>query len=62
MIKGVSAMKKQTVEFATVTKNGVVKQIGRSSILAPKTNYSGTGIRWFDDTKLIKKGGANDVR
>lgn len=55
-------MKKQTAEFATVTKDGVVEQIGRSYILVPKTNYSGKGTKWFDDTKLIKKGGANDVR
>lgn len=55
-------MKKQTANFATVTKNGVVEQIGRSSILTPKTDYSGKGTKWFDDTKLIRKGGDDDVR
>ena len=46
---------KQTVEFATVIKNGVVQKIGKSSILQPKTNYSGKGsTKWFDDSKLIK--------
>lgn len=30
-------MQKQTVEFATVVKNGVVEKIGRSSVYVPKT-------------------------
>ena len=38
-------MRKQTVEFATVVKDGVVQKIGRSSILQPKTNYSGKGTK-----------------
>ena len=40
---------KQTVEFATVTKNGVVQKIGRSSILQPKTNFKGGSIKWYPD-------------
>lgn len=55
-------MNKQTTEFATVTEKGMVNQVGRSSILTPKTNYSGKGTKWFDDTKLLKKGGANNGR
>ena len=48
-------MKKKVFEFATVVKDGVVQKIGRSSILTPKTNYSGKGsTKWFDDSKLIK--------
>lgn len=47
-------MIKETVEFAVVTKRGVVQQIGRSTILIPKTNFNGNGIKWFDDNKLIK--------
>ena len=48
-------MKKQVVEFATVVKDGVVQKIGRSSILTPKTNYSGKkGTKWFDDNRLLK--------
>lgn len=47
--------KKQRADFAIVTKNGVVQQIGKSSILQPKTNYSGKrGIKWFDDSRLLK--------
>jgi hypothetical protein len=40
---------KQTVEFAVVTKNGVVQQIGKSSILQPQTNFKGGSIKWYED-------------
>lgn len=50
----VKDMQKQTVEFAVETKNGIVKRIGKSSIYQPKTNYSGKGTKWFDDSKLLK--------
>lgn len=42
-------MQKTSYEFATVTKNGVVEQIGRSSILQPKINYKGGSIKWYED-------------
>lgn len=47
-------MQKQTIEFAIETKNGVVQQIGRSSILQPKTNFKGGSVKWYED-KLKKK-------
>lgn len=42
-------MRKQTVQFAVETKNGVVQRIGRSSILQPKTNFKGGSIKWYED-------------
>lgn len=42
-------------QFATVTKNGVLQKIGRSQILTPKTNYQGGEMKYFDDSKLLKK-------
>lgn len=48
-------MKKQTVTFAVETKNGVVQKIGKSVIIQPKVKFGGGSIKWFDDTKLIKK-------
>ena len=44
-------MKKTTVEFAVVTKNGIVQKIGRSSIEQPKTNFKGNpdSIKWYPD-------------
>lgn len=42
-------MSKQTVEFATVTKNGVVRKIGRSSIEQPQANFKGGSIKWYED-------------
>ncbi len=47
-------MKNQTMEFATVTDNGVVTKIGRSIILQPKPRFKGGSIKWFDDSKLLK--------
>lgn len=48
-------MKKQTVTFAVETKNGVVQKIGKSVILQPKVKFGGGSVKWFDDTKLLKK-------
>lgn len=48
-------MKKQTMQFAAVSKNGVVTQVGRSEVLQPKTNFKGGSVKWFDDTRLLKK-------
>ena len=39
-------MKRTTVEFATVVKNGVVTKIGRSVVLAPKPNFKGGSVKW----------------
>lgn len=47
-------MRKSTITFAVKTKNGVVTEIGRSSLLQPKTNFKGGSIKWFDDSKLLK--------
>ena len=48
-------MKKQTTEFTTVSKNGAVIQVGRSTIMQPTVNFKGGSIPWFDDSKLIRK-------
>jgi len=48
-------MKKQTVNFAVVTKNGIVQSTGRSSILQPKTNFKGGSIQWYEDKKKADK-------
>ena len=42
-------MQKQTVKFATVTKNGVVRKIGKSYIEQPKTNFKGGSVKWYED-------------
>ncbi len=31
-------------------------QIGKSSIMQPPVYFNHKGIKWFDDSKLIKKG------
>ena len=48
-------MKKQTVNFAVVTQNGIVQSIGRSAIYQPKTNFKGGSIQWYEDKKKSAK-------
>lgn len=42
-------MKKETITFATVTRNGVVEHIGRSSLPKPEIKFNGKGIKWYED-------------
>ena len=42
-------MHKQTVEFATTRKNGIITRIGRTGINQPKTNYKGGSIKFYPD-------------
>ena len=42
-------MKTQTMEFATVVKNGVVQQVGKSFVIVPKTNFNGGTTKWYED-------------
>ena len=48
-------MKKQRADFATVTKNGVVTQIGRSVIYQPEIKFKGGTVKWVDVSKHMKK-------
>lgn len=48
-------MYKTEMQHAVVVENGVVKQIGRSAILQRNPKFGGGEVKWFDDTKLIKK-------
>ena len=48
-------MIKHEIKFATVTKDGVVVKVQKSQLYQPKTNFKGGKVKWFDDTKLIKR-------
>jgi hypothetical protein len=48
-------MKTQTIQFATITKNGVVQKVGKSTILQPKTNFKVGSIKWYEDKKKTDK-------
>ena len=52
-------MVKQEIQFAVVTKGNKVIAIGCSQVFQPEVKFrgGGGGIRWFDDTKLTRKGG-----
>lgn len=42
-------MKKSITEFAVETdKSGVVKRIGKSVVLHPRTHFCGERTKWFD--------------
>lgn len=53
-------MQKQTMQFITVVKDGVIQVIGKSIITQPKINFKGGSIKWYEDKP--KKGGANNDR
>lgn len=42
-------MKKQTSEFAITTENKTVTQVGRSSIMQPRTYFKGGSVKWYQD-------------
>lgn len=42
-------MKKQTSEFTVVTDNKTVTQVGRSSIIQPRTYFRGGEVKWYQD-------------
>lgn len=48
-------MVKQEIQFAVVTDNKIVVQVGKSQIYQPKTNFNGGEIKWFDDERLIRR-------
>ena len=48
-------MQTQTIQFAVVTKNGVVQKIGKSTISQPKTNFKGGSIKCYEDKKKTDK-------
>lgn len=63
----VTDLDKQTIEFAVITKNNVVTEIGRLYIEHPKIQFNGNGIKWYEDKfkdernkKVSFEGGLND--
>lgn len=48
-------MRKETIRFVVESRNGVVTNIGKSTIYQLPINFKGGSVKWFDDSKLIKK-------
>ena len=48
-------MDKQALQFAVEIKNGVITRISNSVIEQPEIKFKGGKIKWFDDSKLIRK-------
>ena len=41
--------------FVIENGNGNQVRLGKSSIMQPKVQFKGKGIKWFDDNQLIKE-------
>ena len=41
--------------FVIENGNGNQVRIGKSNVMQPKVQFNGKGIKWFDDSKLIRK-------
>lgn len=56
--------KKYNSNFESIVtiRNGVVRDITGGYILQPRTHFSGGEMKWFDDSKLLKKGGDKSER
>ncbi len=44
-----------TGTFVVETDHGIVTNIGNSTIMQPKVQFCGKPMKWFDDSKLLKK-------
>jgi len=42
-------MQRVQADFMIMAKNGIVTNVGRSSIQMPKTNFAGGSIKWYGD-------------
>lgn len=51
-------MNKCEIQFAVVTNGKEVTTIGRSFIAHPPIRHDGKETKWFDDSRILKKGGA----
>ena len=47
--------KRVTNEFVVTSANGNITDIGNSAIMQPNVKFSGKPMKWFDDSKLLKK-------
>lgn len=53
--RGLKALKETVNTFVIENGNGNQVRLGKSSIMQPKVQFKGKGIKWFDDSKLIRK-------
>ena len=47
--------KRVTNEFVVTSANGNITDVGNSAIMQPNVKFSGKPMKWFDDSKLLKK-------
>lgn len=46
---------KSVVEFCVMVKHGVVTRTTSGYAYCPRTHFGGGTVKWFDDSKLLKK-------
>jgi len=42
-------MQKVQADFMVMAENGIITNVGRSSIQMPKINFAGGSIKWYKD-------------
>lgn len=47
---------KPDFESIITIRNGAVRYVTGDYIYYPRTKFNGIGIKWFDDSKLVKGG------
>lgn len=47
---------KPDFESIVTIRNGAVRYVTGDYIYYPRTKFNGIGIKWFDDSKLVKGG------
>ncbi|MDO4976215.1 MAG: 3'-5' exonuclease [Eubacteriales bacterium] len=54
-------MKTCGADFGVKLNKGIVEEIGKSYIEQPEIKWNGKGIKWFDDSQLMKKKARNYI-
>lgn len=49
---------KPDFESIITIRNGAVRYVTGDYIYYPRTKFNGIGVKWFDDSKLVKGGAA----
>lgn len=48
-------MRKQTVNIAIFSQNGIVQKVGTTAMLQPKPQFKGGSVKWYEDKKKADK-------
>lgn len=60
MKEGAVMRKKQTITVAIESENGIVKNVGKTTLRLPKTPFKGGAITWYQDKQKSESEGKNE--